>query len=189
MKKNALYSIIVAIIINVISSVIYALIEKINFIEAFLQIWEYLFELIANILNFEIKIWQLIVPIILLCVTLYIIALKSSKSNTKISKEYMEYISGKYKDIHYKWTLDSYNNVVSINRFNFRPVCGCGGELTFKRQFGNMHFSSDKLFCVNCEKLIDGDYNHEIHNDALLFFSNNLGKKIEKHNRTILDES
>lgn len=188
MKKSALYTLIGAIVVNVVSSIIYALIEKVNFIEAFLDIWKFAFSFMANFLNVEIKLWQFIGLVAILLVILYFISRSHAKPTPKTTREYLKDTSGKYKGINYKWTVDEYNNIISINNKSFRPVCDCGGELTLKRQYGNMYFMVERLFCVNCEKLIECDYNHEIHKDAELFFSNNLRKKIDEYNKAIIDK-
>ncbi|WP_166083152.1 hypothetical protein [Erysipelothrix anatis] len=185
MKKSALYTLVGAIVANVLSSIIYALIENVNFIEAFFNIWGFIFDFMVNLLNFEIKLWHIIALVLILFAILYSISRSQTKPIPKTTKEYLKYTSGQYKGINYKWILDEYDNTISINDISFRPVCDCGGELTLKRRHGNRSFSSERLFCVNCEKLIDSEYNHEIHEDAMLFFSNNLGKKIEEYNKTI----
>lgn len=65
---------------------------------------------------------------------------------------------------------------------HFRPVCDCGAELTLKNSFRDRYFHKSKLFCVNCQRIIESDYDDEIYDDALLYFKNKINKKLESYN-------
>jgi hypothetical protein len=57
--------------------------------------------------------------------------------------------------------------------------------LTTKNRYGNTYYPQEKLFCVNCNKIIQHDFDYEINRDAKLFFENKLRNKIDEHNRSI----
>ena len=96
----------------------------------------------------------------------------------------MDFTSGVYKGIYYRWEIEkTYNNEIKIERF--RPICNCGAELTSKDRYKNRYFPDPKLFCVNCDEIIEEKFDYEIKEDAKLYFSNELNKKIYLYNECI----
>lgn len=169
------------VLLNIFSSLIFSIMEKINFFTAFLKIWENIFSFTLIILSVNLQIWQFLVFIMIVVLIIILIVKFNIKNYPLNEPEYMKYLSGKYKGINYKWRFSKYGNTLSIE--DFHPVCSCGGELTLRSYHGSSIYSQEKLFCVNCEKIIQHDYNHEIDKDANLYFKNILSKKIEEHNQ------
>lgn len=184
-EKSGLYVFISAVAINVISSIIYAIIEKVDFFTALKSIWKILITFLVNLLSIELRLWQVLVFLLILVfvIKLYFDIKSKSKVNT-IRPVFMDFTNGVYKGIHNKWELvKTYDNRIKME--NFRPICHCGAELTTKRQHNHISYGKEKLFCVNCDEIIEADFDYEIKEDAKLYFSNELNKKINQYNESI----
>lgn len=182
--KNVVIGVCTAIFVNVASSCIYAKIKSVDFFTAFNTIWRLFIDIITYKLQINIQVWQLLLIglVLALIVTLAINYTGKAKKNTK--PEFMNYTTGVYKDIRYKWRIKkNYDNQLEI--CDFRPICDCGAELTTKNKHGDNYYFTDKLFCVNCDKIIPHDFNIYILKDAKLFFENVLRKKVDEHNKKL----
>lgn len=180
--KNGIIAFLSAVAINVISSIIYAKIEKVDIGTAFKNVWEIIIDFVIKVLTVRVQLWIILLVLLIYILTNYFIKRMKSYINKKSSDpEFMSFTAGVYKGINYKWQIvKSYDNKLKIE--NFRPVCKCGAELTKKDRYQNAYYPQEKLFCVNCEKIIESDYDYEVYEDALLYFNNLLSRKIEEHN-------
>lgn len=174
------YTIGIGIIIDVVSSVIYAEFKQVDFFTAFKGIWILFFNSIKKILLFNIKVWQILVFATILFLIISILLRTKKKKITK--PEFMKYTSDVYKGINYKWKLDDYAGELRITYLE--PVCKCGAFLTRKNSINDMYYGTEKLYCVNCEKPLTEAYNNEIKEDAHLFFINKLNRMIDEYNTT-----
>lgn len=98
----------------------------------------------------------------------------------------MEFTSGKYKDVNFKWdVVKTADNKIVIR--NLRPVCTCGGELIPKSnvKIGNFVHLTPVLYCVNCERPLAVNFNEDFLHEANVYFSNILNKKIDNYNNII----
>lgn len=173
--KKKIMALLFTLFLNILSSFIYALIQKVDFFTAFKIIMKNIFNFAKNILTFNFQLWQVLVIIFILFFIKEII-----KNNREVNEipDYMSYTTDFYEGICYKWRIVR----ILDDKFSledFRPVCDCGAELTMKYNYKNIIHSTKKLFCVNCKKFIDCNYDYEIHNDAKLYFENKLRKKID----------
>ena len=174
--KASIITAVVAVAINVISSIIYSLVQDVDFATAFIELWKIIIDFIVSVLSFKITIWQLLIGIFLFVLALLIYESKTKKNEQEIP-DFMQYTSGIYKGINYHWELDRYSNTLRIN--NIQPICDCGSFLTTKRNYRNAHYGQPKLYCVNCDKIIEPQFDQEILEDAKLYFGNILNKKIK----------
>lgn len=184
-EKSGFYLFVSAIAINVISSVIYAIIEKVNIITAFKNVWKIVIEFLRDILLIKCQLWQVLVFLVVLATIAKIyFEIKNKPKANNIRPDFMDFTTGVYKGIHYRWKIEkTYDNRIKIDEF--RPICHCGAELTIKNRHNNRYFGEPKLFCVNCDEIIEADFDYEIKEDAKLYFNNELNEKINKYNESI----
>ena len=176
-NKKVLNSILGTLVLNVIAAYIYSWITSINIWAAFVEIYKWLFSL----LFIDIKLWQVIVSLLLIFIVFYIYMIIKNKNSKPDLSEIFQFNSGVFKGIHFKWDVIKLSES-EIGISHFRPICDCGSELTLKNSFRDMYYNKSKLFCVNCQRIIESDYDDEIYDDALLFFKNKMNKKLESYN-------
>lgn len=177
--RYTIYTIGISVIVQLISSILFARLNQVNFLTAFKGVWRLFLNFIKKVLLFNIQIWQILLFIAILFLINYI--LQNTKKVALSEPEFMKYTSDKYKGINYKWKLDHYAGEIKIT--HLEPICDCGAFLTLKDRVNNTYYGRDQLYCVNCEKLVKETYDYEIKQDALLFFINKLNKKIVEHNK------
>lgn len=176
-NKKIVNSILGTLVLNIIAAYIYSWITSINFLSAFVEIYKWLFSL----LFIDIKVWLVIVLLVLIFIVVYIHMIIKNKNSKPDFSEFFQFNSGVFKGIHFKWDVRKLSES-EIGISHFRPVCDCGSELTLKNSFRDRYFHKSKLFCVNCQRIIESDYDDEIYYDALLFFKNKMNKKLESYN-------
>ena len=150
-----------------------------DFATALIEIWKIATNFIVSILSFKITIWQLLIGIFLFVLALLIYENKT-RQNAQEVPDFMKYTSDVYKGINYHWELDRFSNTLRIN--NIQPICDCGGLLATKSNYRNIHYSQPKLYCVNCDKIIEPQFDQEVLEDAELYFTNMLNRKIKEFN-------
>jgi len=176
-KNTTLFAITIGVVINLISSVIYSKIENVDFITGFVELWKKLFNFFIMIINFRIPVWVIIIVLFIFFVIIKIyIAIIDSKE--KYQPKYMNYLSDTYKGIIYQWELNKYGNGIKLE--NIIPVCNCGGQFTMKQKHKNIHYGSPKLYCVNCDKIIEENFDEEVLQDAELYFTNKVRQLMKK---------
>lgn len=142
----------------------------------------------------DVKIWKIVLVLfsIFLITFLYYKHKKKIKKNNRLSiikkeeQKILEFSSGKYKDVNFKWdVIKTADNKIVIR--NLRPVCNCGGELILKSNVktGNFIRLAPIPYCVNCEKPLAININGDLRYEAEVYFSNILSKKIENYNNII----
>lgn len=175
-NKKIVNSILGTLVLNIIAAYIYSWITSINFLSAFVEIYKWIFSL----LFIDIKLWVVIV-LLLIFIAGYIHMIIKNKNSKPDLSEIFQFNSGVFKGIHFKWDVIKLSES-EIGISHFRPVCDCGSELTLKNSFRDRYFHKGKLFCVNCQRIIESDYDDEIFDDALLFFKNQMNKILESYN-------
>jgi Ca2+/Na+ antiporter len=104
--KNSVIVLLSAIFVNVISSMVYAWVKTVDIITAFTTLWGMIFTLFKNILTFKIQVWQIIlICFIFIFVVWLFIKYNGNKKYNHNVPEFMNFTTGVYKGIHYKWQI------------------------------------------------------------------------------------
>ena len=186
-KENKLFStVIIGVTIELISTGMLSAIHKVDFIKSTKMLWNAIYNFISIILNFKIPVWFIITTLFIL----YLILLLIIKINeTKISNNswYESYIMDSYKGVLYNWYYyKNYEGKLDLK--GFRPICKyCKGDLTMTEKYGNSHYMTPKLYCPNCDKVLETPSEEEIM-QAELFVRNNLKKRLEEKNRANINK-
>lgn len=176
--KVGINAFLVGVLLNVISSIIYAKIENIDFISSIFEIWKMFYGFIINILEYKVSIWIILVTIfvIYLALRIYFSIIEKKEAN---KPDFLNYLNDVYKGIDYRWEIDLYNKRLK----NVHPICSCGAQLTTKNKYKNRYYSSPKLYCVNCDKIIEEDFDNTILEDAILYFTNKYNNKVREYHK------
>lgn len=165
---------IIPIVTGVISGVITAKIEKINFISALVIMFEKIVSFILDILTFKVPIWIIVIGIfIIIFIIKILIYIEDSNKNLEHQKEnekrvFKDYTEDEYEGIRYKWEWnEKYNGIEMIN---LHPVCECGCIF-------NYSLYDSYLKCPDCKKR----YRNNVDLDsAMRVFANRYSKRLEK---------
>lgn len=167
---------IIPILTGVISGVITAKIENINFISALGIVLEKIFAFILNILTFKISIWVIAIVVFIIIVAIKILLYiedNNNKKNIELKKEklksaFRNYTEDEYEGLKYKWEWKERSN--GIEMINLHPVCECGCIFNYS-PFDNY------LKCPDCKKT----YRNNVDLDsAMRVFANRYSKRLEK---------
>lgn len=175
-KKAIFITIITTVLADVIGSIIISMIAEVNFIEATVKLWNWIYNIFKIILFFKIPVWIILFLILFFIIILNLIY-KYSNENNQLKPWYNDYTKDTYKNVLYTWNYSTYSGKIEIK--NFRPICkNCDGDLTVVHQHGNMHYGSPRLYCPNCDNVLITPDSEEA-NQAKLFVYNNLKKKLK----------
>lgn len=174
--KKFFISVFTAVIVEVVASIIVSLISNINLIDATIIIWKWIYNFIKSLLLFRVPIWVILIVIVFFIIIIMFIY-NYSNSNNCSKPWYSDYIEDEYKNILYTWNYTTtYSGKIDIE--NFRPICpSCEGDLTTVWEHGNRHYSGPRLFCPNCDNVLNTPSSEEI-DQAKLFVFNKLKKKL-----------
>ena len=177
-KKNKLFStVIVGVTIELISTGILSVIHNVGFIKSTKMLWNAIYNFISTILNFKIPVWFIIATLFILYLVLLLIIKINETKNTDNSW-YESYTTDSYRGVLYNWYY--YKNFEGgLELKGFRPICKyCKGDLTMTEKYKNSHYMIPKLYCPNCDKVLETPSKEEMV-QAELFVRNNLKKKLK----------
>ena len=178
MKKNfnkILILFIIPIITGVISGVITAKIQEINFISALAIIFKFILDFIISILMFEMPVWLILISsfCIISAIKTMLSIQNSSNNTTTLEKTQDEekleqYVEDVYNGIKYRWKWYEYDNELEMS--NLHPICECGCDLEYS-------ILDSYIECPDCKK----EYENTVdENKAEKAFKNRYRKKLEK---------
>lgn len=173
-KENKLIStIITGVIIELISTGLISITNKIDFIKSTKMLWNAIYNFFKTILNFGIPVWFILMTVFVLYIILKKIV--KIKENKKVDNSWYEsYTTDSYKGVLYNWYYYK-NDEGKIDIEKFGPICKyCKGNLTTIEARNGY----DNLYCPNCDKVLKTPLEEEFE-QAEVFVRNNLKKKLE----------
>lgn len=173
--KTILLIFIFPIITGIISGVITAKIQDINFLEALWLIIKVIFNFFLNLLTFKIPLWIILIIIfVIIGIIKILIIINDSKNKIEskkmeIKKVFQDYTEDYYDDIKYRWNW--YESYDGVQITNLHPICECGCDLEYDM------FDS-YIICPDCKKRYKNTVDE---NSAERVFGNRYRKKLEKY--------
>lgn len=177
-KENKLFStIIVGVTIELISTGMLSAIHNVDFIKSTKMLCNAIYSFISIILNFRIPVWFIIATLFIIYLVLLLI-IKINKTKGTDNSWYESYTTDSYRGVLYNWYY--YKNFEGkLDLKGFRPICKyCKGDLTTTNKHGNSHYMMPRLYCPNCDEVLETPSSEDIE-QAELFVRNNLKKKLE----------
>ena len=178
-KENKIISTIIAgVTVELIATAIIIEINKLDLIKSTKIIWSAIFRFFSAILNFNIPVWIILIVIIILYIVLRIIIRIKEYQNSDESW-YKDYTEENYRGVLYNWSYyKTFEGKIDLS--NFTPICiYCRGNLTTTNHYGNSHYMTQRLYCPNCDKVLETPSSEDI-NQAQVFVRNNLKKRLEE---------
>lgn len=182
-KENKLFStVIIGVTIELISTGMLSVIHKVDFIKSTKMLWNTIYNFISIIFNFKIPVWFIVATLFILYLILLLV-IKINETKSSNNSWYESYKMDSYKGVLYNWYYHK-NYEGKLDLKGFRPICKyCKGDLTMTEKYGNSHYMIPKLYCPNCDKVLETPSEEEMM-QAELFVRNNLKKKLEEKNNT-----
>lgn len=186
-KENKLVStVIIGVTIELISTGMLSVIHKVDFIKSTKMLWNAIYNFISIIFNFKIPVWFIVATLFILYLILLLV-IKINETKSSNNSWYESYIMDSYKGVLYNWYYyKNYEGKLDLK--GFRPICKyCKGDLTMTERYGNSHYMTPKLYCPNCDQVLETPSEEEIM-QAELFVRNNLKKRLEEKNRANINK-
>ncbi len=157
------------VISGIILTVICDLIKDISVLSTLQTILKFLWSCIVNILNFNIKVWWILIAIAVIFVALLIIAKIYDTKLENNSKSFLSYTSDYLVGYSWEWTWKKdWDGKYGVE--NLHPVCTkCKTPLVPTDAF------RDKMKCLRCGDVMYHDQSKE--KDALVLIYDNAKKK------------
>lgn len=157
-------------------TIIWDRIKGIEILSTVKAIISFVYNGILAILNFEIKLWWLLIGIAVLILGLYI-ALKIAEAKSDNQPAFLSYTKDKIQGWLWEWDwIKNYYGQYEVK--NLHPICeNCGTPLVSGSRHGG------GLECLRCKKYIIGD-SFDIDHVQLLIYDNarrNMFPREDKH--------
>ena len=173
--KKILMLFIIPIITGVISGIITAEIQNINFISGLIIVFKFIFKIIKSLLLFKLPTLIILIMIFIIILLIKIIRFIQTKKINNSTKEQNEektlleeYVEDEYDGIKYNWKW--YNSYEGLKITKLQPICECGCELTYD-------IFDYYITCPDCKKQYKNNVNVD---SAKRVFKNRYRKKLGK---------
>lgn len=157
------------IIGGVMASLAYDWIKGVDWLSTLKSVIKFIANSIISVLNFELKVWWVLVAIVLIFAILFIIAKIFDVKSENNLPPFLEYKKDSELGFTWEWDYEkSYDGKYSIT--NLHPVCSkCGMNLKESGPY------RDAMECLRCGTLLEwkGSYLY----DAQMLIEDNIKKK------------
>lgn len=159
------------ILLTPIASLIIDAIKGIKFLTTFKVIWKFLVHYIGLFLNFDIKVWWILVSLVILSLALYIVVKVANQRDNKNSEKvsFLSYTKDTLKGWKWEWTWEK-NFEGKYEVKHLHPVCSaCGTPLVPHNSFYG------RMRCVRCSN--EPPQRKPNENDILVLIYDNVKRK------------
>lgn len=177
MKKWAKNPWVLGIGTTVIGGVLLSLlldwIQGIDWLSTFKNIMRFIFNGVVSFLNFEIKVWWLLIAIAIIVVGLFVVAKISGSQSNNIPHTFLQYTKDYMLGYSWEWTYSKmYDGKYTIS--NLHPVCTkCGMRLKQGGLYGT------EMECLRCNTT--QNWEDSVAYDAQLLIEDNIRKNYSQN--------